>query len=182
MTDYATSTMFVPKHYQMDPATEDLLGDSTDLAPGMMVLVAYDHLRMHVGDPIDGQNYNRAMRYNRWFTIVSATFRHTQTHGTVTEIVGEYEDGVKMKLDSLSLQTPWYVKKITLPEGPVDHSAIDVEVKGCRVFGAHRKPKVGAMANYGWFLVGMTAAVLTAGTGIFYLWWQIAMELAPSCQ
>lgn len=171
MTDYtSTATTFVPKHYQMDPETEDMFIDGSELLPGMIVLIASDRMRMNIGDPDDGYNYTQAMRWNRWFKVIETNARYVAGSGTVIEIVGEYEDGVKMH-NRVGLHEGWYVKKDSIPREPIEATHV----------GSHRKTKQGWLRNYGYFLIGTSAGIVTAATGLFYLWWQIIQELTPRC-
>lgn len=171
MTDYtSTATAFVPKHYQMDPETEDVLINGSELLPGMIVLIGSDIMRMHIGDPADAINYDQAMRWNRWFKVVSVDFTHVAGFGTLVSIVGEYEDGVKMH-HRVDTTMGWYVKKDSIPREPIETTHV----------GSHRKTKQGWLRNYGYFLIGTSAGIVTAATGLFYLWWQIIQELTPRC-
>jgi hypothetical protein len=93
----------VPKYYQMDPETEDLLPNGSSLANGMKVLLADPDER---GRPEKTEDWelDRALERNRWCTITDLKIK-----GQLVIFVAVYADGTKRKRKSY-LHHSWLVK------------------------------------------------------------------------
>lgn len=101
----------VPKHYEMDPETEDLLFDGTRLLAGMKVLIDNDGMRIRPieSDLEDDSQITKAKKYNRWCTVDEIRYGPQFVH-----FIGIYDDGSKVKW-SEPLGMSWYVKKDSIP-------------------------------------------------------------------
>src|SRR4051812_5507177 len=89
VTDDEIIGELVGKYYRMNPATEDMLFDATELRDGMIVLG--DARKDLKENPDEGELYN-ILKYNRWFTV--SKIRHS-TDGT-TRFQATYSDGHKI--------------------------------------------------------------------------------------
>lgn len=108
---------FVPKFYQMDPRTEELIPDGRILSDGMVILLADPN---HRGRPekmsAADWELDRVMERNRWCTISNVSIR-----GNLLTFVATYEDGTKRKR-SESTDTPWLVHKDSI-EHSIDRAS-----------------------------------------------------------
>jgi hypothetical protein len=95
---------FVPRYYQMDPLSEDLLWDGSELKDGYQVLVGDAEFRVDIVDDVPANVYDQAMVRNRWCTI-SRLF-YGPDHVTFMAV---YEDGSKRKV-TFAGSIPWLVK------------------------------------------------------------------------
>lgn len=98
---------FVEQFFEMDPATDDLIFDGTNLRNGMVVLIEDDSLRRAVSDISSLRDRDRAqvLRYQRW-AKVSCVSIDMQT----TRFIATYADGSKRKI-AIGTNNAWYVKK-----------------------------------------------------------------------
>lgn len=121
---------FVPKYYQMNPETEDVLFDGNALVNGMKVLIEDPEYRTTIPpNGFHGLNQevlNRARRWNRWLTV--SDLRFDKTNRSVSFIGIYYPDGVKMKITAL-IDLAWLVKKETIKPAL---SATDIVQHGIR--------------------------------------------------
>lgn len=97
----------VPKYYVMDPNTEDLLFDGSELRNGMVVLAAEPFIRYNTMDFAEGDEEFQwgANEWNRWCTVSRLVYPTTD----IVEFVGIYADDTKLKR-AVKLRRPWYVK------------------------------------------------------------------------
>lgn len=102
--------LFVCKHYEMDPETEDLLFDATQLANGLTVLIETPDLRVFPEHTDSLPERERALRWNRWMTISDLTIDEVADE---VLFIATYEDGTKKKITT-SADYAWYVKKDSL--------------------------------------------------------------------
>lgn len=96
---------FVDKYYEMDPKTDDLIPSGGRLAPGMRVLFENPNKRVlleHIDH--DGATMEKALRWNRWATIVEV-----QIFDKAVTVAVVYDDGTK-KLLLANVRDGWYVK------------------------------------------------------------------------
>lgn len=105
---------FVDKFYEMNPAEEDILFDSTYLDNGMVVIVADSDGRAII--PPDGkfgtqQLFDSARAYNRWMTVSNLLVEKELRR---VSFIGTYSDGTKRK-HTAPIETPWFVKIATVP-------------------------------------------------------------------
>lgn len=101
----------VPKFYEMDPKTEDLLFDGTRLLNGMKVLIDNNDVRVRAieSDLEEDWQITKAKKYNRWCTIEEIRYAQHFIH-----FVGVYDDGSKAKW-SEPISLSWYIKKDSIP-------------------------------------------------------------------
>lgn len=156
---------FTPKYYSINPKTEELLYTGHEVKPGMKIMMGDTSTRRHISDALDGGNIDGALLYNRWFEVLKVSTRWVPA-GEYLDVLALFSDGTQRKI-SVESFLPWFVKKDSIPQ------------ENIRVVTTHRK--LSRMANYGWFLIGMSSAVITSAVGIGYLWWQITIDLVPSC-
>jgi hypothetical protein len=93
--------------YDMNPATDDLLFDGTELRDGMVVIPESKYLRERSGS-----------RGNQWCRATRVTMRQSEIKGAPVEFVefiGVYADGFKAKL-SMGTVNSWIVKKDSIPD------------------------------------------------------------------
>jgi hypothetical protein len=106
----------VGKYQGMNPETEDLLMDGTELRVGMIVLVE-SFMRAGLTE-MDDENYEWARRANRWCTVATVPqierVRYKTTDDTVV-FMGVYEDGTKARRSYMK-STAWLVKKSSIPQ------------------------------------------------------------------
>lgn len=105
------TTQFVDEYFLMDPATDDLIFDGTNLRNGMVVLLENNSFRTdpsQVGS-MDGGDRDRLYRYNRW-----AKVSHLVINMDRTSFMATYGDGSKRKID-VQTSHAWYVKKDSMP-------------------------------------------------------------------
>lgn len=101
--------LFVEKYYMMNPETEDVLLDGTELRDGMTVLLE---------NPIDRASYgvsdrmHTVLKKNRWCTV---TKLNVYVDSNTVRFVGVYEDGTKIARTH-NVPTPWLVKLDSIPE------------------------------------------------------------------
>jgi hypothetical protein len=99
--------VFVPKHYEMDPATDDLMHVS-ELRPGMRILVEENGWRVEDPEnPAFAEESLRADKYQRWCTVTKVF------DGGV--FITVYDDGMKIGHVPMPTTTFWYVKKDSIP-------------------------------------------------------------------
>jgi hypothetical protein len=93
--------------YDMDPETDDLLFDGTELRDGMVVIPESKYLR----EP------RRSSHADQWCRATRVTIRQSEIKGASVEFVefiGVYADGFKAKF-SLGTVNSWIVKKDSIP-------------------------------------------------------------------
>jgi len=96
---------FVPKFYEMDPETEDLLPSGKHLANGMVVLLAEPDRRHSISGETQDWILDRLRGDNRWCRVSHLTIKGS----TTVSFVGTYNDGTK-RLREFSIDAPWLVK------------------------------------------------------------------------
>jgi hypothetical protein len=106
-------TQFVPKYFEMNPKTDDLLRKGDRLVDGMVVLLESSELRSDVlgyADAIkSGANpalTEIALRWNRWVTVSDLGWADDDR----CSFIGIYWDGTKKKIE-VPNDLAWYVKK-----------------------------------------------------------------------
>jgi hypothetical protein len=117
-------SQFVPKMYEMNPETEDVLGSSLDLKEGMVVLVESPNVRLDVAHhqkqferlgslvSLDDGILSELRKVNRWCKVTK--IRNYGKNQSIS-FVGVYEDGVKRQRFA-DPQSAWIVKLDSLPE------------------------------------------------------------------
>lgn len=105
---------FVPKFYHMNPQTEDLLFDGTELKDGMVVLIEHSDLRGDLDTiSIHPSHLERALKWNRWTTVSAVVFDEEKDQ---VLFIATYEDGTKRKFIA-DADYAWFVKKDSIPVG-----------------------------------------------------------------
>jgi len=125
MAEAIDMTQFVPKYFEMDPKTDDLLRKGSMLEDGMVVLLEMPALRVDIvsedGQPLstyyNPETREQALRYNRWVTVSDLGW----ADGDMCSFIGVYHDGTKKKIEAPN-DFAWYVKKNSLPK-PIDYEA-----------------------------------------------------------
>lgn len=107
--------MYVPKFFEMDPETDDLLFDGYDLKRGMVVLIATDYCRQDMNQALEPFEKENADRFNRWCTVLNIP----QTSEGHVAFIALYDDGTKKKI-VVPTTHAWYVRKTTMN---TDHSS-----------------------------------------------------------
>lgn len=102
----------VGKFETMDPATEALLFDGSELRFGMVAITAEVDERFDEQASIGKDYYLLLM--NRFARISNVTHR-TTPNGPKVEFVATYEDGTQIKR-SHALHHAWIVKKYSMPD------------------------------------------------------------------
>ena len=101
--------MYVPKYYEMDPATEDLLFDGSCLLDGMIVAVGDPQFRCDLEEEMTPGLAEMVKQRNRWCSVGNLTIGHEYIAFMAT-----YEDGTKRKV-VVDRRWPWLVKLNSLP-------------------------------------------------------------------
>lgn len=98
---------FVPKFYRMNPETEEILFDGTELENGMVVLIENPNLRQNItlATTMNPEAFDNALRMNRWMEV-----QHVTAKDDIVEFIGRYDDNTKSK-HRFALRTAWLVKK-----------------------------------------------------------------------
>jgi hypothetical protein len=100
----------VPKFYDMDPKTEDMLPSGRYLANGMKVLIASSNTRSRTDDLSVDWVHDAAITNNRWCTVT-----HLEVINNHTRFVGVYEDGTK-RMRVAATTEAWLVKIDSITE------------------------------------------------------------------
>lgn len=102
----------VDQHYEMDPATDDLISHGSQLRAGMIVLIEDNSLREDIDnwDEKNPKEVAEARRKNRW-ALVSEPF----TENRMVRFVAIYADGVKV-FRTYGTEFAWLVKKDSKPD------------------------------------------------------------------
>lgn len=111
------SHSYVPKYFEMDPNTDDVIPTGEDLAIGMVVLTELNDKRIDIERAVGSMSDSEIQlmrKWNRWGKIVS--------HPGLTEdnevyFIVEYDDGTKKQIRMNKYQA-WYVKKDSMPVEP----------------------------------------------------------------
>jgi len=131
-------TQFVPKYFEMDPKTDDLLRKGNLLEDGMVVLLEPAVFRVDVQGLAEaiksGANPSlteQALRWNRWVTVSDLGWGGDD----MCSFVGIYHDGTKKQIQ-VSNDYAWYIKKNSMPK-PFDDEAdmLDQQERGRPVEG-----------------------------------------------
>lgn len=119
----SNDTIFVDKHFVMDPRFDDLLFDGTELREGMIVLIEDSLMRATVPVDEDSWDYDRALECNRWCTVGRIKITPRYGRNEMGDAVGEssplvsfiaiYPDGTKRKRQ-YDASYSWIVKKDTM--------------------------------------------------------------------
>jgi hypothetical protein len=132
MIESIDMTQFVPKYFEMDPKTDDLLRKGSMLEEGMEVLLERPDMRVDVlglAESIkSGTNPSlteQALRWNRWATVSDLGWGEEGP-----SFIGIYHDGTKKKIE-VADHLAWYVKKKSMPK-PIDDEAekLDQQERG----------------------------------------------------
>lgn len=118
--------MFVPKYYEMDPATEDLLFDGRYLQDGMVILMGEPSVRAEILEQMEDEEIEIAKRFNRWMSI-----SHVTWFGNSVAFLAHFPDGTKKKIVT-GVHMPWLVKIDSLP---LPSSVPPVQREGFDAFG-----------------------------------------------
>jgi hypothetical protein len=107
-------TKFVPRHYTMDPTTEDLIFGK-NLKNGMKVLIQDNSYRrvLPSSDFIPHLHDEAILKFNRWCIVSEIT--PVESHYA---FIGVYEDGSKFISHSDSV-TGWLVKKDSIAQDDI---------------------------------------------------------------
>lgn len=102
----------VPKYFEMDPQTDDLVPSAMHLVSGVIVLAESDDLRVAWAPfiPLIGESLARAQKYNRWCRI-----ENLKIEGDEMSFIGVYHDGTK-RFWTGSVNTAWYIKIDSFPD------------------------------------------------------------------
>lgn len=119
----------VPKFYQMDPKTEDLLYDGTSLADGMVILIATSDERSSLDDLNEEWRKDKALATNRWCKVsnlrVLKRTKLMDARSATVSFIAVYEDGTKRKRE-YPVGESWFVKIDSIPD-PVVAEEKDAE-------------------------------------------------------
>lgn len=123
----------VDKWHDMDPETDDLLFDGTELVEGMVVLIADPKMRVDIRYPLSPKMLYRARTWNRWFVVSHLSI--SDSDKTVI-MMANYEDGSKRKIETQA-SLPWISKfgrpVVGLPiQNAVGRVSVDENVYGQR--------------------------------------------------
>lgn len=107
---------FVEQFYEMNPDTEDILFDGTELRDGMVVLIENDSSRENLGTVSlsGGAMLTKALVNNRWCTVSNIRIENSLVY-----FIAEYENGIKKKRWTSDTYA-WYVKKDSIPKDKVE--------------------------------------------------------------
>lgn len=113
---------FTKMHYDMDPATEDLLADGEDLRDGMIVMIEAPTVRENPAVPSRsavGSEYAlaRLKEANRWCEVTNLKYVGFDGPDTSRQVqfIGVYADGTKRQR-RYAISYAWFVKKSSLPK------------------------------------------------------------------
>ena len=135
------TALFVDKFYEMNPETDDLLAEGTELENGMIVLLE-DSLMREDPERVDstalGTRYQqeRLREVNRWCEVmnfkVQRRFEHDDMGSVLTEVdplvefVALYSDGTKKKR-RYAASYAWIVKKDSIPGNDGEQQVVVTE-------------------------------------------------------
>lgn len=112
----------VDKWYEMDPETEGVLFDGTEIKIGMVILPENPDMRVDVREEFSDKDLYRAHRTNRWFRVV-----RLQRVGSVVLLLAEYEDGMQTKLE-IAITESWLFKLASVGVVPGKMEVLEVSV------------------------------------------------------
>lgn len=105
----------IPRYYQMDPETDDLLY-ADELEDGMMVLIGEPEGR---ADETNPEFFGMSLlNFNRWCKVSKLRLNHD-----IVTFIGVYPDGSKTRRVSDATMT-WLVKKATIPTPPASEALL----------------------------------------------------------
>lgn len=116
MSEFPISPDYVPKYFKMNPVTDGLLFDATELQEGMVVILQAPEYRVNV-DSLEGllrlapKDAHQAMYYNRWGRVKKMKVPGVNN----IHVALEYADGSEGVIVA-SVTDPWYVKKDSIPK------------------------------------------------------------------
>jgi hypothetical protein len=102
----------VPKYYNMDPETEDILPNGRHLVDGMKVLIENVEERFRPENATKDFEIARLLERNRW-AVVSG-FEYSAGHHVIS-FIATYEDGTKMQRRTSAIHA-WLVKLDSFPD------------------------------------------------------------------
>lgn len=110
--------VYVPKHFIMNPLSDDLVPNGRHLVNGLIVLPESDNVRAHVNEIGDDVQSARWHKYNRWCAVDKL-----KIEGDGISFIGIYYDGTK-RFFTGSVNTAWYIKIDSYPDA---HSFMTVQ-------------------------------------------------------
>lgn len=117
MPDAIDMTQFVPKWFEMDPKTDDLIRSGRFLEDGMVVLLEVPDYRLDLeesGGAVERRTnpamVAQALKWNRWVTVSDPGYAGDE----LCAFVGVYADGTKKSIE-VPDRLAWYVKKKSMP-------------------------------------------------------------------
>lgn len=106
---------FVGKYYQMNPETDRLLFDATELHDGMTILIENPEVRIDVSRELDEEAYDLALRWNRWARTSHVVI---DEQPGILAFIATYYDGSQKKI-VIGSKHAWLAKKLAMESTPV---------------------------------------------------------------
>jgi hypothetical protein len=123
----------VPRYFDMDPTTDDLISRGDKLKNGMVVLLEADILRgnpnARPGSTMYDYETKKSKESNRWCMVTELEVRSSRDNGytnKLVEFVGVYSDGTKRKR-TYGNDYAWFVKLDSFPDYQANKTFIDVQ-------------------------------------------------------
>lgn len=121
MSENEAQSMYVSKHYVMDPVLDEMLFDGTELKVGMIVLIGDSHARQdpyYLSEPGTDQAKDYLIdalsTVNRWCEVTQVRANDAPGFGQVVSFMGLYSDGTLRKR-TYAIEYPWIVRKDSIP-------------------------------------------------------------------